>query len=302
MTSVDAGISPGTTFTDDRGLVAQLHGVGIQFWEGRYWAWGEDKTAGGVFTAIACYRSDDLEYWRFEGNALERGAGDLGADRVVERPKVLRRPDGRFVMLLHIDSPDYADARLGYAIADAPQGPYRYIGGSRPLGNESRDIGVYQAGDAAYLLSEDRPHGLAIYRLSPDYLSVESRVALLTSPGRACPGWESPTLVRHEGLYYLFGSDLTGWNMNDNVYATATDLAGPWSEWRLLAPAGSHTFESQVSVVLPVESPDGTRFVYIGDRWTPDDLYRSPAVWLPLVLENGSAQLEWRDRWSLNDV
>ena len=84
--------------------------------------------------------------------------------------------------------------------------------------------------------------------------------------------------MKHDGRYLLFGSDLTYWHMNDNKYAVASELAGPWSAWRDIAPAGSNTFESQVSVVVPV----GGGFVYVGDRWTEHDLESSPLVMLPL--------------------
>ncbi|MFE5409458.1 family 43 glycosylhydrolase [Microbacterium sp. NPDC056569] len=299
MTQLDpaaasAAITPGTPFIDDRGRVAQLHGVGIQRIDDRWWAWGEDKTAGSTFTAVAVYSSADLAAWRFEGNAIEAGTGDLARDRIIERPKALRRPDGRWVLYLHIDSGDYADARVGYAIADSAAGPYEYLGSERPLSNLSRDIGVYAEGDVAYLLSEDRTNGLHIYRLNAEWTGAESIVATLSQQARPEFGYESPALVKHDGLYYLFGSDLTGWSMNDNKYATAADLRGPWSGWQEFAPPGSRTFESQVSAVVAL---DGDRFLYIGDRWLPDDLANSAAVWLPLRLSAGSAVLEWTESW-----
>lgn len=299
-------IHPGEVFLDENGDVAQLHGIGIARIGDRWWAWGEDKHDGSSFRAVACYSSDDLATWRFEGDALtaasdENGTGDLGAARIVERPKVLQHPDGRFVMLLHIDAMDYSDAKVGWAVADAPQGPYRYLGSRRPLGNQSRDIGVYQEGADAYLLSEDRANGLHIYRLTDDYLDVAELVATTLKPG-ATHGYESPTVVHVDGLYYQFGSDLTGWSTNDNRYSTAESLAGPWSPWRLFAPEGSNTFDSQVSVVLPVETEAGLAHVYIGDRWRPDDLVNSPAVWLPLAVGGGEAFMRWSDAWTLGDL
>lgn len=291
-------IRPGRVFVDDRGRTAQLHGIGLQRVDDRWFAWGEDKTAGDQFTAVACYSSTDLASWRYEGDALRADDGDIGPDRVVERPKVLQRPDGRWVMLLHVDSADYSFARVGYAIADRPEGPYRYVGSERPLGNLSRDIGVFQEDGVGYLLSEDRDNGLHIYRLREDHLGVESLVATLRQQARPEIGYESPAVVTSGGRYYLFGSDLTGWSMNDNVWTSAPALDGPWDDWRLLAPLGTNTFESQVSVVAPV----GDGFVYIGDRWTPDALAESPAVWLPLHIEGGRVRLEWRDAWSIEEL
>jgi hypothetical protein len=301
MTEPKTRIEPGTTFTDDRGRVAQLHGIGVLRIGDRYVAWGEDKAAGGTYSAVACYSSPDLATWRYEGDALGLGDGDLAPGRVVERPKVLQRSDGAFVMFLHIDSADYADARVGFAIADDPAGPYRYVGSERPLGNLSRDIGVYQEDGAGYLLSEDRDHGLHIYRLADDYLSVAELVAT-TLKDDGSHGYESPALVRHDGLYYLFGSDLTGWSTNDNKVATAESLSGPWSPWSDIAPPGSATFDSQVSTIVPVSTVAGERHVYVGDRWNRHDLERSAAVWLPARIGGGEATLEWRESWTLAEL
>jgi hypothetical protein len=296
-----ADIIPGTTFLDTSGRIAQLHGVGIQQIDGRYFAWGEDKTRGSQFTAVSCYSSTDLATWDYEGAALTAGAGELSAEHIVERPKVLAHPDGRFVMFLHIDSPDYSDARVGYAVADTPAGPYEYCFSERPLGNVSRDIGIYQEDGIGYLLSEDRENGLHLYRLRDDYLGVQSIVST-TLKNDGSHGYESPALIKHDGLYYLFGSDLTGWSHNDNQYATATRLEGPWSAWADLAPPGTATFDSQVSTVLTVQTSAVDRFVYVGDRWQRHELATSPAVWLPLELKKGTASLHWRERWSLTDL
>jgi hypothetical protein len=53
-----------------------------------------------------------------------------------------------------------------------------------------------------------------------------------------------------------------------------------------------------VSVVAPV----GDGYVYVGDRWTPGLLAESPAVWLPLRIEDGRVRLEWRDEWRIDEL
>lgn len=294
-------VIPGAVFLDTDGNVAQLHGVGIQKIADRYFAWGEDKTSGARFSAVACYSSTDLATWTFEGNSLEVGEGDLAGDRIVERPKVLAHPDGRYVMLLHIEAADYSDAKVGFAVGDNPVGPYTYLGSERPFGNTSRDIGVYQEDGVGYLLSEDREHGLHIYRLSADYLSVDAVVAT-TLKNDGSHGYESPALIKHDGLYYLFGSDLTGWSLNDNKFSTAERLEGPWAPWRDFAPVGTATYGSQISTIVPVGTENGRGYVYVGDRWQRDELSTSPAVWLPLTLGDGEARLIWRDEWDITEL
>lgn len=302
-------IAPGHLFTDETGSVAQLHGVGIQRVGDLYYAWGEDKTNAGVFGGVACYSSPDLATWTSHGHALavDPDIEDLAPGRVVERPKVLRNPQGTWVMFLHVDSADYSYARLGWAVAERPEGPYRYLRSERPLGNASRDIGVFADDDGTgYLMSEDRENGLHVYRLSPDYLAVEEVVSTTLTPPSDHPagphGYESPAMVKVDGTYYLFGSELTGWSTNDNQYATAPSPAGPWSDWRDFAPPGSATFDSQTSTVVTVQGSETTSYVYVGDRWLRDDLFHSPPVWLPLRISEGEARLEWRDSWTIDPV
>ena len=282
---------------DDHGQVAQLHGLGIQCFGGTYYAYGENKANGNRFQGVACYTSDDLAHWRSEGIVLGvRESGLLAADTIAERPKVLRCPStGEYVMYIHTERGDYNYAHIGVAVADNPLGPFRFLFSMQPFGNISREIGVFQDEDGAgYLISEDREHGTHIYRLSGDYHSVVEDVACERGTNYEY-GYESPTIIRHEGLYYWFGSQLTGWNCNDNMFATATDLHGPWSEWKPFTPLGSKTFESQCNLVMPL--PDG-QFLYIGDRWNPDDLGNSPTLWLPIRIGGGEAMLEWHDEWT----
>jgi hypothetical protein len=300
-------IAPGRLFVDDQGSVAQLHGVGIQQLGDLFYAWGEDKTNAGKFGGVACYSSPDLATWTAHGHALpvSPDVPDLAPGTVIERPKVLRNPAGTYVMFLHVESADYSYARVGWAVADKPEGPYTYLRSERPLGNISRDIGVFADDDGTgYLLSEDREHGLHIYRLSADYLAVEEIVSTTLTPPSDHPagphGYESPALVKVDGLYYLFGSDLTGWSTNDNKVATATSLAGPWSDWADFAPPGSATHDSQTSTIVTVRGSETTSYVYVGDRWDKDDLFHSAPVWLPVRIADGAATVEWRDTWSID--
>lgn len=107
---------------------------------------------------------------------------------------------------------------------------------------------------------------------------------------------ESPALIEKDGNYFIFGSHLTGWKTNDNVYSTAKSLAGPWSEWRTFAEPGSETYHSQTSFVLQVRD----MFIYMGDRWDPDNLMRSSYIWLPLKVHGSTATMRDRRNWILD--
>lgn len=140
------------------GLHVQAHGAGIVEESGTFYMIGEDKTDGSAFQNINCYSSTNLVEWTFEKALLTRQSdGDLGPNRVVERPKVIyNKATSTYVMYLHIDDSNYAEAAVGVATSDTVCGEYTYLGSSRPLGFESRDIGLFKDDDgSAYLLTED---------------------------------------------------------------------------------------------------------------------------------------------------
>ncbi|HEX4703140.1 MAG TPA: RICIN domain-containing protein, partial [Pseudonocardiaceae bacterium] len=172
--------------------------------------------------------------------------------------------------------------------------PYSYRGSAQPLGFQSRDIGLFQDTDGTgYLLSEDRASGLRIDRLSSDYLSVTSAVTVFAD-------FEAPAMVRIGGTYYMFGSHLTGWSTNDNVFATSTSLSGGWSAFTNFAPVGTHTYNTQTANIVPVQGSSGTTYIYAGDRWTTGNLGTSPLVWLPLTIHANTVTVGWYNQWTVD--
>jgi hypothetical protein len=119
---------------------------------------GEDKFSGSSFKNVNCYSSTNLAEWNFAGALLPlTSSGDLGPNRVVERPKVIyNKATKKYVLYMHIDDSSYKEAKVGVAVGDTVCGKYEYIGSYRPMGNQSRDMGLYQDEDGTgYLLSED---------------------------------------------------------------------------------------------------------------------------------------------------
>ncbi|KAJ4301231.1 hypothetical protein N0V90_003322 [Kalmusia sp. IMI 367209] len=291
IVSATLQIVPGATWTaTNTGKHVQAHGGGfIKVGSTYYWI-GEDKTDGSSFQNINCYSSTNLVEWKYEGALLSRtSSGDLGPNRVVERPKVIyNKSTKKYVLWMHIDDSGYAEAKAGVATGDSVCGKYTYIGASRPLGFSSRDMGLYvDDDDKAYLLTEDRSNGLRIDLLSDDYLSVKQATYLWKE------SIEAPAVIKKNGVYFMFGSTLTGWDPNDNKYSTATNIAGPWSAWKTFADVGSKTYTSQTNYILPV----GNNFIYMGDRWVSSNLMRSTYVWLPLTISGTTASMKNAVNW-----
>ncbi|CAO2648754.1 Nn.00g097030.m01.CDS01 [Neocucurbitaria sp. VM-36] len=294
VTNATLQIVPGATWTaTNTGQHIQAHGGGmIKVGEKWYWV-GEDKTNGTAFTNINCYSSTNLVEWYYEGALLSRTAsGDTGPSRVIERPKVIyNKKTNKYVLWMHIDSSNYGEAKIGVATGDTVCGKYTYLRSERPLGFESRDAGVYVDDDGkGYLLTEDRKNGLRINSLSDDYLTVQKNVYTWKEK------YEAPAIAKRNGVYFMFASQLSGWDPNDNYYSTATSLSGPWSGWKTFADSGSKTYSSQTTFVVPI----GGQFMYMGDRWQSSNLMRSTYIWLPLKIDGTTASMKNSVNWVLD--
>jgi hypothetical protein len=339
---------PGEIWRDTAGQPINAHGGGLLLHAGTYYWYGELKEGrtyviaanqswGGtrvVAGGVSCYSSTNLLAWRHEGVALpsvpEDPAHDLHCEKVIERPKVVHNAKtGKFVMWLHVDSPDYKAARSSVAISDTPRGPFRYLGSFRPNagvwplnvtprdkqrgrtnylvrdfkgGQMARDMTLFQDDDGQvyHFYSSEENATMHVSLLTDDYLKPSGRYARIF-PGRFM---EAPAVFKHGGKYYLFASGCTGWEPNAARSAVADHPLGPWRE--LDNPCrgadADKTFFCQSTYVQPIAGQPGT-LIALFDRWKQWNLADSRYVWLPLKFEpGGQPTVAWRERWSLGDL
>ena len=140
-TAMAQSFHPGEVWPDDRGVPINAHGGGILRDGGTYYWFGEHKIAGeaGNFAHVGVhvYSSTDLYHWTDRGIALAVStdpASEITEGCVIERPKVIRNPGGRYVMWFHLElkGHGYRAARAGVAVSATPVGPYQYLGSFRP--------------------------------------------------------------------------------------------------------------------------------------------------------------------------
>ncbi|BAV05545.1 Glycosyl hydrolases family 43 [Filimonas lacunae] len=279
-------IYSGTPWLDDKGNAVSAHGANIIKEKNRYYLFGERHSdTSNAFVGFNCYSSPDLINWTFESIALpQQPSGKLGPNRVGERAKVMKCPaTGEFIMYMHVDTIGYKDQFVGYATAKRITGPYLFKGpllfNGKPI--KKWDMGTFQDKDGTgYVLL----HGGDIYKLSNDFTSVTEQVNKAMERG-----FESPAIFRKDSLYYFLGSHLTGWERNDNYYFTSRSLSGPWTQRGTFAPAGTLTWNSQTTFVLPIESEQDTLYMFMGDRWSyPKQASAATYVWQPFTVQGDS--------------
>ncbi|OLF07680.1 RICIN domain-containing protein [Actinophytocola xanthii] len=276
-------ITNGTQFTDTNGNVVHAHGGGVLKVGSYYYWFGENRNPDNTFRAVSAYRSTDLRNWEFRNNVLTQSSHSELQVANIERPKVIfNASTGQYVMWMHKENGrDYGEARAAVATASTVDGNYTWRGSFRPLDYMSRDITLFKDDDGTtYMISAANENAdLHVYRLTSDYLQVSARVQ------RLWPGsWrEAPAMFKRNGVYFLLTSGATGWNPNQQKYATASSVTGSWSA---LSDVGNATaFDSQTAFVLPVQGSQTTSYLYLGDRWagaTGGAVNESRYVWLPL--------------------
>lgn len=306
-----ATITPEALWLDDQGNHINAHGGGIlkqgdtYYWYGEYYP-KRDATVPPYKPAplgtgqrfISCYSSQDLANWKFCNLVVKADdPAKLGGGWILERPKVFYNARTKqYVMYTHIDSGHYNFASVAVFTCATPDGEFTYLKNFQPLGQQSRDIGQFIDDDGtAYLIFEDRPNGFHIVKLSDDYLSVDHEVCLIKQH------MEGGALVHYDGLYYVLGSQLTGWGANANKYATATKLEGPWSDFKDVAPPEKKTYGSQSTLLLKVQGMMKTTVIFLGDIWKPDTQWDSRYLWMPVEIGGGSMRLpEPAPNWSID--
>ncbi|HXU61586.1 MAG TPA: discoidin domain-containing protein, partial [Polyangia bacterium] len=166
----------------------------------------------------------------------------------------------------------------------------------QPNGNMSRDDTLFKDDDGkAYFISAaNNNQDMIVYLLADDYLSVKSQVTTLFK-GKSR---EAPAMFKQNGHYFLITSAATGWDSNQAQIATATDIAGTWSNLTNLGDGT--TYDTQSAFVIPFTGSKGTTYIFAGDRWQDPDLVGSKYIWIPLQISGTTVTLNDDIQWQLN--
>jgi hypothetical protein len=189
----------------------------------------------------------------------------------------------------------------------SPAGPFAFshFFATTPHGNPG-DMIIFGEGASAWLVynSFDGPipqRFTYTYQLTPDFFDIVPQTMVNTSSVM-----EGLWVVHAFDTYFLLGSGLVGFNVDDDFYLTAPSMAGPWTRRGYLAPVGTKTFQSQVFQGLTVTGSNGTTHVYFGHRWKgqgPDYSFpNATSIWLPIQFNpNGTiTEMTYVDSWTLD--
>jgi len=170
-------------------------------------------------------------------------------------------------------------------------------------GQMARDMSLFvdRDGKAYHIHSAEENMTLHFSELTDDWLDFTGRY------WRVLPGEsnEAPAIFFKDKKYYMFTSGTTGWKPNPGRIASAEKMTGEWTSLgnpcRGTEEENKITFGSQSTFVLPIDGKKDI-FIYLGDRWIPENLADSRHIWLPVEWEKGNPVIRWYDTWSITDI
>lgn len=161
-------------------------------------------------------------------------------------------------------------------------------------GQMARDMQLFvdEDGKAYHIFASEENLTLQIAELTDDYLNYTGRYVRVDPTGHN----EAPAIFKKDGKYYMFTSGCTGWAPNAARLLTADHIFGPWTrhENPCRGEDVETTFHSQSTCVLPL--PNGG-FLFMADRWMPQNPIDGRYVWLPVEWEDGLPVLNWKKEW-----
>ena len=290
-------IRNGELWRDDGGRHINAHGGGILKYNDTYYWFGEhkDEKTSDALVGVMCYASKDLVNWRNCGvalrvtepaagqgngrNARRRGAttdSDIERGCILERPKVIYNPvTKKFCMWFHLElkGQGYSAARYGVAVADRPEGPYKFLYSSRanagtwPMEFKAQDIATADTLNEANFKEWWTP----IWRRA-----VNQGLILKRDFGTGQMARDMTLFIDDDGkAYHIFSSEE---NLTLHIAELTADYLHHTGRYTRMAPGGQNEAPA-------IFKHDGTYWMITSGctGWAPNEarMFSAPSIWGP---------------------
>ena len=303
-------IRSGELWLDDTGRHINAHGGGVLKYGNTYYWYGEhkDERTSDAMVGVMCYASEDLVNWRNCGVALsvtEPSPGQEGQRRrhrattdsdiergcILERPKVIyNKVTGKFCMWFHLElkGQGYDAARYGVAVAERPEGPYKFLYSSRadagewPMaspdssGKEREE--TYHSTASANQTSHPWDNlGEAPKEWTPEWIkAVEQGLYVKRDFGTGQMSRDMTLFVDDDGkAYHIFSSEE---NLTLHIAELTADYLHHTGRYIRMAPAGHNEAPA-------IFKHEGTYWMITSGctGWEPNEarMFSAPSIWGP---------------------
>lgn len=166
-------------------------------------------------------------------------------------------------------------------------------------GQMSRDMTLFvdDDGTAYHIHAAEENLTLHISELDEDYTGFTGKWLRIFPMGHN----EAPAIFKRKGKYFMITSGCTGWAPNAARLLSADSIMGEWAYHGnpAIGDNADKTFDSQSTYVFKVNGLDDA-YIFMGDRWRPQNAIDGRYIWLPIEFENNMPLIKYYDKWKLS--
>jgi hypothetical protein len=293
-------------FTDPKSGTKKYFWYGVKYAEAELYLNNPSVTyPNATFESVTCYSSTDLVNWISEGNVLTK-------DEISRVPKTWV---GRLGVAYIATLKKYAmfvqhGNQVLITTADTPNGAFEW----HQRINMEPMIGTSNTGDQTVFTDEDTGKSYLVYSYGRGrnkiYLSeigVKNGKVNLLDCTEIFKGEsrEGNCMFKYRGKYYMYASNIYGWDGSLAYYLVADNISGPYLPTnKMLVTNGSaddYAHISQTGFFVNVKGSKTETVIFCGDRWAD---FAGNGLgynqWCPLSFEGKTPYFNSLNSWNLN--
>ena len=225
-----------------------------------------------TFKSVTCYISTDLVNWNAENPVLTKEEvnknsrtgwlGRMGVAYVKELKK--------YAMFVQHNN------QVLITVSDSPTGPFKW----HQRINMEPMIGTSNTGDQTVFTDEDTgisylvySYGKGRHKIYISEIGVKNGMVNLLDCTEVFKGAgrEGNCMFKYKGKYYLYASNLYGWDSSYAYYLVADDIRGPYlpTNKMLITPGSMDDYAhvTQTGFFTSLKTNNKELVIYCGDRW-----------------------------------
>jgi hypothetical protein len=259
-------------FTDPASGIKKYYWYGVHYEEADAYRNAPFTTQpNATFHSVTCYSSTDLVNWTFEADVLNKDEVNKSGKNWVGRLGVAYIKElNKYAMVVQHNN------KVLFAVSDSPTGQFKT---HQEISMESM-IGTSNTGDQTVFTDEDTGKSYLIYsygqgrnKIYVSEIGVKNGKVNLLDCTQIFKGEsrEGNCMFKYNNRYYMFASNIYGWDSSLAYYLVADDIRGPYLPTNTMfvmnGVSEDYAHITQTGFFINVKGSQQETVVYCGDRW-----------------------------------
>lgn len=258
-----------------------------------------------TFESVTCYSSTDLVKWTFEKDVLTKAETNRTSKTWVGRLGVAYiKAIKKYAMFVQ------HGGKVLITSSDSPIGEFKW---HQEISMEKM-IGTSNTGDQTVFTDDDTGKSYLVYSygkgrnkiyvseigIKDNKINLIDCIQIFKGESR-----EGNCMFKHKGKFYMFASNIYGWDSSLAYYLVADNIRGPYLPTnKMLVMKGSdqdYAHVTQTGFFVTVKGTEQETVIYCGDRWAN---FAGNGLgynqWFPISFENNTPYFNSLNSWNLN--